>query len=88
MESIGAKLSRVDWIGAFVFIASTTSILIPITWGGVMYSWDHWRTLVPLILGSVGLIGFVAWEIYGAKDPLINLEVFMNRTAAGMLDSL
>lgn len=46
-----------------------------------MYPWNHWRTLVPLVLGFAGLLGFIAWEIYGAKEPLITLRVFMNRTA-------
>src|SRR5437868_5315072 len=57
------KLRRVDWIGSFIFVASTTSFLIPVTWGGIMYPWSHWRTLVPLTLGAVGMIGFVFYEI-------------------------
>jgi hypothetical protein len=40
------QLQRVDWFGSVLFIASTTSILIPISWGGVIYKWDSWRTLV------------------------------------------
>ncbi|KAF2459997.1 major facilitator superfamily domain-containing protein [Lineolata rhizophorae] len=75
------KLKRVDWIGATLFIASTTGLLIPITWGGVMYPWDHWRTLFPLLLCAVGLIGFVAYEKYVAPEPLIR-NVFTNVTAA------
>ena len=47
-----------------------------------MYAWDSWRTLVPLIIGSIGLIAFVFWEEYGAKEPLIRTVVFKNRTAA------
>jgi MFS family permease len=85
VESVWQKLARIDWIGAVLFVASTTAVLIPISWGGVMYDWDHWRTLVPLILGFAGLCSFVAWEVYGAKEPLIELHVFMNRTAAGGL---
>jgi MFS family permease len=85
VESVWQKLARIDWVGAIIFVASTTAVLIPISWGGVMYSWDHWRTLVPLILGIAGLAAFVAWEVYGAREPLITLHVFMNRTAAGEL---
>ena len=47
-----------------------------------MYAWDSWRTLVPLIIGIIGLIAFGAWEEYGAKEPLIRTVVFKNRTAA------
>lgn len=62
-----------------------TGVLIPLTWGGVMYPWDHWRTLVPLILSGVGLIAFVAyeeWLVRKGRQPLIQLNVMKNRTAA------
>jgi len=75
------QLRRVDWVGSIMFIASTTSILIPISWGGVMYSWSSWRTLVPLILGFLGLVAFVPYEIYLAKEPMIRLGIFSNRSS-------
>jgi MFS family permease len=81
-SSLASKLRRVDWVGTVVFVGSTTSFLIPITWGGVMYAWTSWRTLVPLTIGAVGLVGFVFWEIYGAPEPLIRLSIFGNQTAS------
>jgi len=81
-SSIRSKLLRVDWIGTVLFIGSTTSFLIPITWGGVSYAWTSWRTLVPLIIGIVGLTAFVLYEEHLAHEPLIRLSVFKNRTAA------
>ena len=30
--SIWAKLREFDWIGSFIFVAATTSFLIPMTW--------------------------------------------------------
>ncbi|TGO66059.1 hypothetical protein BOTNAR_0069g00090 [Botryotinia narcissicola] len=57
-----AKVKRFDWLGSVVFISSAISFLIPITWGGVMYAWDSWRVLFPLIIGVVGLIGFSFYE--------------------------
>ncbi|EPS40779.1 hypothetical protein H072_5333 [Dactylellina haptotyla CBS 200.50] len=80
--TMAAKLRRVDYIGGTVFVASTTSFLIPITWGGTMYAWDSWRTLVPLIVGAAGIVGFVLYELYVAEDPLIRMGVFKQRTAA------
>ena len=50
--------------------------------GGVSYAWSSWRTLVPLILGTFGLVGFVLFEEYVATEPLIRTVVFKNRTAA------
>ncbi|KAL8798365.1 MAG: hypothetical protein Q9182_006729 [Xanthomendoza sp. 2 TL-2023] len=81
-SSFAAQLARVDWFGSFLFIASTTSFLIPITWGGVSYPWTSWHTLVPLCLGVAGLISFVAYEEVVATEPLIRMVIFKNRTAA------
>ena len=80
--NLADRLRRVDWVGSLLFVSSTTSFLIPITWGGVSYAWDSWHTLVPLIIGIIGLILFVAFEEHVAKEPLIRLDVFQNRTNA------
>lgn len=80
-SSLASKLRRVDWFGSVLFIGSATSFLIPITWGGVMYAWDSWRTLVPLIIGACGLIVFIPYEKYVAKEPVIRLSIFQTRTA-------
>ena len=61
-------LGRVDWIGGFVFIGSATSFLIAISWGGTSYAWTSWRTLVPLIVGVLGLIATMFYERLGAGD--------------------
>ena len=81
VESMANKLRRIDYVGTVVFVASVTAVLVPLSWGGVMYDWDHWRTLVPLLVGVAGLFVFVFWEIYGATEPMIRLTVFQNRTA-------
>ncbi|KAF7871489.1 hypothetical protein EAF04_003596 [Stromatinia cepivora] len=57
-----AKIKRFDWFGSVIFISSTISFLIPITWGGVMYAWDSWRVLFPLLIGAAGLVGFSFYE--------------------------
>ena len=80
--SLGQKLRRIDWFGTLVFIGATTGFLVPITWGGVNYSWTSWHTLVPLVICAVGLVAFVVWEEFFVSDPLIRLRIFKNRTAA------
>ncbi|PGG96506.1 hypothetical protein AJ79_09566 [Helicocarpus griseus UAMH5409] len=76
-----AKIQRIDYVGTMLFVGSATSLLIPVTWGGVMYSWISWRTLVPMLIGAVGLIAFILYEMYMAVDPLIPIPVFDSRTA-------
>nr|KMM68572.1 drug resistance transporter [Coccidioides posadasii RMSCC 3488] len=80
-SSLMSKLRRIDYVGSIIFIGSATSFLIPVTWGGVMYPWDSWRTLVPLIVGAVGLIAFFVYETYFAAEPMIPITIFATRTA-------
>jgi MFS family permease len=76
------KLREVDWIGMVLFLASTTGFLIPVTWGGVQYPWDSWRTLVPLIVCAAGMVAFVVYIEFFAVNPLIRTSVFKNMSAA------
>ncbi|KAF2118570.1 major facilitator superfamily domain-containing protein [Lophiotrema nucula] len=81
-SSFMAKLRRVDWIGMVLFLGSTTGFLIPLTWGGVQYDWDSWRTLVPLLVSAAGLVAFILHQEFVAPEPLIRTSVFKNTTAA------
>lgn len=74
------QLRSFDWIGSILFIASTTSFLLGLTWGGVLYPWDSYQTLVPLVLGAVGCVAFSLYEAYLASNPTIPLVLFHNRT--------
>lgn len=78
---LSIKLRQIDYIGIALFVPSTASLLIPLTWGGVLFPWKSWHTLVPLLLGAAGLCTFAAYEIQIAKHPIIPPAVFYNRTA-------
>lgn len=75
------KVAKFDWLGAFLLTASSTSFVMAISWGNVMFPWSSWRSIVPLVLGVVGLIGFVLYEARVAADPIIRLAIFKKRTA-------
>lgn len=79
-SSLVEKLKRVDWTGSVLFVGSATSFLIPVTWGGVMYDWTSWRTLVPLVIGVVGLLAFGLYERFIPREPLLVASLFANRT--------
>lgn len=81
--SMKEKLQRIDWTGNALFIAATTSFLMPLTWGGVQYAWSSWHTLVPLILGVAGLAAFAIFEKFVPPFPIIRLDlVFGNYNMA------
>lgn len=77
-RTLREKLSQIDYLGSTIFIASSTSFLLAITWGGVMFAWSSWRTLVPLILGLFGLSLFLLWEAFFAQTTLLPLRIFAN----------
>ena len=53
MEAIAGS----HWLhGNAIFIASVISVLLGIVQGGVQYPWDSWRTILPLVLGMIGLM--------------------------------
>jgi len=76
------KISQIDYVGTFIFVASSTSFLVPISWGGVMYSWSSWHTHVPLLLGLAGLAAFCIHEAYFAAFPLLPIRIFSNRSTS------
>lgn len=79
--SLRAKFASIDWIGAFLLTTSVTSFLMPVSWGGVLFGWSSWHTLVPLVLGICGIVGFIVYENHLPREPLVRLAVFRQRTA-------
>ncbi|KAL3468696.1 major facilitator superfamily domain-containing protein [Aspergillus californicus] len=85
--SLKQKLAKFDYPGTVLFIASISSFLVPLTWGGVMYPWTSWHTLLPLCLGLAGLILFTVYTTHASKrinriTPMIPPSIFQNRSAA------
>ncbi|KAH8804688.1 drug resistance transporter [Xylogone sp. PMI_703] len=74
-------LKRFDWLGTCVLSASLSSMLFAITAGGVLYPWRSANSLVPLLLGILGMISFCIYEAVTAREPLIPLRIFASRTA-------
>lgn len=79
--SFKEKIERIDWIGLVLFTASNTALLLGISFGGTMFPWKSWHTLVPLILGAVGCITVGIYEYYVPKVPIVNTKVFCNLSA-------
>lgn len=78
------KLSwkQMDYVGAALLVASLSSFLIPITWGGIQYSWSSYHTMVPLILGVAGIIAWLVYEGFVPTNPIMPLSILSDRTVA------
>ncbi|KAI4139379.1 MAG: hypothetical protein L6R39_006314 [Caloplaca ligustica] len=80
--TIWDRLKRVDWVGNALLTAAVTSILLALAWAGTKHAWGSWRTLVPLILGVLGMLGFAAIQWSGYVDePTTPPKLFSNRTS-------
>ncbi|OJJ99050.1 hypothetical protein ASPACDRAFT_14297, partial [Aspergillus aculeatus ATCC 16872] len=76
------SLRSLDYLGACLFLTSLAALLIPLTWGGVVYPWTSWHTLVPLLLGAAGLLAFILWErrLPPSVHAFIPFTIFNNRS--------
>jgi hypothetical protein len=60
------------------------TFLLGVTWGGVQYAWSTYQTLLPMFLGVAGGVVTIVWEWNYAKNPFIRLNIFANRSVAGV----
>lgn len=81
-DSASKILQRIDFAGNGILIASVVSILLALTWAGTEEPWTSWKTILPLVLGVLGLIGFLALESSSLiREPTMPIRIFSNRTS-------
>jgi hypothetical protein len=79
--SIADRLKRADWTGIFLLTGSLISLLYGITSGGVLHDWDSGAVIASIVVGFCGTAVFLVYEEFWAKEPMIPLRIFKNRTA-------
>ncbi|KAL9715560.1 hypothetical protein Ac2012v2_000001 [Leucoagaricus gongylophorus] len=80
-RNLSQKLARIDWIGNVIIVASATSVLLGLTWGGVRFPWSSASVLVPLILGLAGIASFAVYETFVPVEPTMPIRLLKNRTS-------
>ncbi|KAH8800313.1 putative siderophore iron transporter [Xylogone sp. PMI_703] len=72
---------QLDPIGSILFGAGLTLILIPITLAvSSTNTWKSAHIIAMIVVGAVCLVAFVAWEILGAKWPIVSINLMNNGT--------
>ncbi|KAH7305290.1 major facilitator superfamily transporter [Stachybotrys elegans] len=83
-DTFAQRLARVDWTGNLILVLAVVSSLLSLTWAGTQNPWQSWRTIVPLVIGVLGLLGFAVYEAGSwIHAPTMPPRLFTNRTAAG-----
>ncbi|MFD8720291.1 MFS transporter [Streptomyces sp. NPDC059629] len=70
---------KVDWAGAFFVAAAVSLLLIWVTFAGDKYDWISWQTYA-MVGGSIALALIFILVESKAKEPIIPLRLFKNRT--------
>jgi hypothetical protein len=77
-EPGGERYSLANSSGNILVVASTTSTVIALTWGGIQFAWSSVNILVPLILGLLGLCAFLVFEGRFARNPMVSFFVLIS----------
>ena len=76
------KLKQIDYGGNIIFIIGVTFILVALAYGGTLWAWSSYQTVVSLVFGVFSLVAFILYE--GSNwcvKPTIPLRLFQNRTS-------
>ncbi|KAI1661699.1 major facilitator superfamily domain-containing protein [Daldinia decipiens] len=80
--SFWQKLKRIDLVGNCILVASTVSVLYALSYAGTRYLWQSWHTLVPLLVGFLGLFIFTLFQAFGlSAEPLMPPRFFRTPTS-------
>lgn len=79
MVSSDSRFARIDLLGCSLLVATMTTLLLGITAGDNIVSWDHLLVLVSLSLAAVLLCGFIYTEQKVAVEPILSLHFLKNR---------
>ncbi|KAF4211452.1 hypothetical protein CNMCM5878_002618 [Aspergillus fumigatiaffinis] len=75
-------VARVDWVGNAIFIAASCAIMYALVIAGSIYSWSSSQVLLPLIMGSLGLVLFYVFESSSyCLEPTMPPRLFCTRTS-------
>lgn len=70
---------KVDWTGAFFIGAAVSLLLLWVTFAGNKYDWMSWQTGA-MLAGSLVLVLLFIFTESRAREPIIPLRLFRNRT--------
>lgn len=65
-----------------MFTVPLVLVLCSILAGGAASPWGSYQILLPLTLGICGIIIFIIFEASVAKNPMVPIRIFLDRTAA------
>jgi EmrB/QacA subfamily drug resistance transporter len=75
-----AAKQAIDYLGALLMAGALGMLVFALTWGGSQYAWDSVQIIGLFVGAAVATVLFLLNEYYLAKDPILPLDLFLNRT--------
>lgn len=70
-------IKEMDFLGIFLFISGCTLFIVGLSWGGTLHPWKSGKTLGPIIVGFLTLVGLGFYEAFAdLKAPLMPRRLF------------
>jgi len=76
-ESKGTA-TRLDWPGLVLASLGLFGIVLGVVRGNA-HGWASMTVLPPIVIGAVLVAAFVAWELRGAREPMLPMRLFRSR---------
>ena len=67
----------IDYLGALLLAAGTSSLLLVAVWGGSTYPWNS-HIIIGLSMLAISAIGLFIYQEFSAKEPLLPMGLFRN----------
>jgi len=71
----------IDWLGAFFIVASVSSLLLVLSFGGKEFAWNSGWTY-GLVATTLVTLALAVWQERRAVEPIMPPHLFANRTFA------
>src|SRR5579859_801526 len=73
---------QIDYLGTVLLVVGITPLLLGFSLAGTgpgLYAWNSVQIIALFSVAGVGTLAFIFWELFGSKEPVLDLRLFKNR---------
>lgn len=70
------QVKELDYIGMATITGGIALFTCGLTWGGILFPWDHPGSILPILVGLVSVAGGVCYDWNAAGNPMVPTILF------------